>query len=110
MIVISNGRLELSVTPSAYKLIYEPAGWSISQAETDEDVREDFEGEITQGDDEDASESDSESSEKEQEKLSEIPLNEMTSEQIRKYAKQLGVDLTGVKKLSDARNKIRAAL
>jgi hypothetical protein len=102
MIIISNGRLELSVTPSAYKLIYEPAGWSISQAETDEDVREDFEGEITQGDDEDASESDSE--------LSEIPLNEMTSEQIRKYAKQLGVDLTGVKKLSDARNKIRAAL
>lgn len=44
------------------------------------------------------------------EDLSEIPLGEMNSEQLRAYAKQLGVDLKGLNSKRAVRDKIRAAL
>lgn len=42
--------------------------------------------------------------------LSEIPLSQMTDKQLRAYADQLGVDLTGVTSRKAVRAKIRAAL
>lgn len=125
MITITNGRVTLSVTPGAYREVYAPQGFTevTTRATETPQIEPQAQGnnlpevtpEDTTEDNSDASEDKFETNTPEHvadtdEDLSEIPLGEMNSEQLKAYAKQLGVDLRGLNSKRAVRDKIRAAL
>lgn len=117
MIKITNGRVTLMVTPGAYKDIYASQGFhQISElvtkaTETSLNGPEPQNDTAPDPDDEDSSEDNSGCSEDNQdEDLSEVPLNEMDSDQLREYAKKLGVDIRGLTSKKAVRDKIRSVL
>ena len=104
------------VTPGAYKDIYASQGFHpISEfapraTETPLNEPEDHGDTFNEGDDEDASEDNSGCSNEDGSDLSEIPLNEMDSDQLRAYAKELGVDIRGLNSKKAVRDRIRSVL
>lgn len=124
MIRITNGRETLVVTRGAYKDIFKSQGFyetSIETTSADEDVRSVSYGSLSEVTSEIASEDVSvqETDEPEAEEvpevksdveLSEIPLSEMTNDQLREYADQLGVSLKGITSKKAVRDKIRSVL
>ena len=125
MLKITNGKVTLFVTPGAYRDVYAPQGFTEVTAKTshkgkieskiETQIQPDKLPEVTP-EDVTASEFDVSGGEsvsdtpKPTEDLSEIPLSEMDSDQLRAYAKELGVDLSGLTSKKAVRNKIRAAL
>lgn len=128
MLKITNGKVTLFVTPGAYRDVYAPQGFIEVTAKTshkgkieskiETQIQPDKLPEVTP-EDVTASEfdvsggepvSDTPDAPKPTEDLSEIPLGEMDSDQLRAYAKELGVDLSGLTSKKAVRNKIRAAL
>ena len=125
MVQITNGIVTLSVTPGAYKNIYASQGFrevntkTPSKAKVESQIETDISvGTFPEVTPEDATASEfdastvgtvSETPEPDVD-LSEIPLGEMNSEQLKAYAKQLGVDLKGMTSKKAVRDKIRAAL
>lgn len=120
MLKITDGRVTLFVTPGAYRDVYAPQGFSEVTSEATETPQiepETHGGNLSRVTPEDITEDNSEPSEDipepetpEDLDLSEIPLGEMNSEQLRAYAKQLGVDLRGLNSKRAVRDKIKAAL
>lgn len=127
MIEITNGILTLSVTPGAFKDVYAAQGFkeiSKMPEKAPKNVPTDVQSQrgITLPlEPENVSEDRSEPSEdipevKEQkplsrkDELSEIPLNDMTPNQLKEYAKLLGVDTRGLKNKAAIKNKIRSVL
>lgn len=129
MITITNGRVTLSVTPGAYREVYAPQGFTEAKTKTSHkdkiksEIKPEAQGNNLLGvtpedvteDNSNAPEDKFETNIPEQvadtdEDLSEIPLGEMNSEQLRAYAKQLGVDLKGLNSKRAVRDKIRAVL
>lgn len=119
MIIITNGERIFSVTQGAYDSIYEPLGWKkvnepLDQQKSDfktsenSEVKLNTEEVIDTPEDNFVQESDDE--EINSENLSEIPLTDMTSSQLRAYAKELGVDIKGVKSKKVVIERIRAVL
>lgn len=124
MIKITNGLTTLEVTPGAYKDIFSHQGYTpvqsvstnqtempavVSQPDGDKLPGEDSET-VTESISDQETDGDTPEEISEEENLSEIPLGEMTDKQLREYADQLGVDLTGVTSRKAVRAKIRAAL
>lgn len=121
MLKITNGKVTLFVTPGAYRDVYAPQGFTevtTRATETPQIEPEPQGGNLPGVTPEDVTEDNSDASEdasepetpKTSEDLSEIPLGEMDSDQLRAYAKELGVDLSGLTSKKAVRNKIRAAL
>lgn len=121
MLKITNGIVTLSVTSGAYKDVYALQGFQIvtSRAtETPQIEPETQGGNLPEVTPEDVSEDKSDAPEdtlasetpEAVTDLSEIPLGEMNSEQLRAYAKELGVDLKGMTSKKAVREKIKAAL
>lgn len=121
MLKITNGKVTLFVTPGAYRDVYAPQGFTevtTRATETPQIEPEPQGGNLPEVTPEDVTEDNSDASEdisepdtsEQVEDLSEIPLGEMNSEQLRAYAKQLGVDLKGLNSKRAVRDKIRAAL
>lgn len=127
MITITNGRDILKVTPGAFKDIFKAQGfheisdhvnsWAKTPAETPEDLGDNFPGGepkntteaiFAQETDLDTVQDENSLSRKEQ--LAEIPLNEMTPNQLKEYAKLLDVDIRGLKSKSAVKDKIRSVL
>lgn len=127
MVTITNGRTTLKVTSGAYKDIYAPQGFHevipsvstqteitsedvIPAVDTVPEVKDKPLSEDTSGQENENAELPQEFSELSLEELGEIPLGEMSSEQLRRYAKLLGVDLRGMNSKKAVINKIRSAL
>lgn len=124
MIKITNGITEMLVSIGAYKDIYKSQGYkpvSGIVSEASSRPTETPAGSVvkfTSPDPENVSEDNSDVSEDKPSPepeslpadLSEIPLGEMNSDQLRAYAKELGVDLKGLTSKRAVREKIRAAL
>ena len=120
MVKITNGTTEMSVSMGAYKDIYKPQGYSLISDMPSEgssrpvETSTDLVGKFTSHDHKNVSEDKFDASEdkyvSEPEDLSEIPIGEMNSDQLRAYAKELGVDLKGLTSKRAVRDKIRAAL
>lgn len=128
MLKITDGRVTLFVTPGAYRNIYAPQGFKEVNPKTT--AKDKIESKISPeiqpdklpeavpkdvaASEFDASAGDStpttNTPEPYDEDLSEIPLGEMDSDQLRAYAKQLGVDLKGMTSKKAVRDKIKAAL
>lgn len=118
MFCITNGVQTLTVTSGAYTSIYAPQGWkpvsTSTQAEMPEEDEAFLPDKVPDPESENASEAilaqESDDEGDEEENLSEIPLTEMGSAQLRKYAKQLGVDIKGLTSKKAVRDRIRAVL
>lgn len=124
MIKITNGLTTLEVTPGAYKDIFSAQGYtpvegtSVKQTEMPAETPQPTGGNFTEGEPENVPESISEQetddiipeNNSEEIDLSEIPLAEMSDAQLRAYAEQLGVDITGLTSRKAVRNKIKSAL
>lgn len=121
MILIKKGDTTLKVTVGSYqnffsKMGYEPVG-AISSGEASEGYN--YPPEVETPPSEESSqletdeEADSEPAPDDEEAevlLSEIPLSEMTSEQLTTYAEELGVDLSEAHTRKEMRKAIRAYL
>lgn len=123
MVKITNGHLTLAVTLGAFRDIYSAQGYNIvdtsiqtSEASiaTPQPSGGIFNGSGTENVSEDVSDEQTDVSGADEivepVDLSEIPLNEMTNDQLRAYAQQLGVNLKGITSRRAVRDKIRAAL
>lgn len=117
MITITNGRDTLTVTQGAYKDIFKAQGFipvsaeapKMPPSEPDESPRslpEVTEEDITESKFEQVNDD----SESDEENLSEIPLSEMTPDQLKAYATQLGVDIRGIKSKKAVIDRIRSVL
>lgn len=127
MIKITNGKLTLSVTPGAFKDVYAAQGFKAVSDIVDSQTKiapkhvvhlpEETNGEELKHSSEAISvqetgyeETEAEKPADRKEELAEIPLNEMTPEQLREYAKLLGVDIRGLKSKTAVKDKIRSVL
>ena len=127
MITITNGRETLVVTAGAFRDIFKAQGFhDISEIPKNilKNVAIDAEsqgGIISRPSDKnvysDVSEplqdvytAKTEQPKSRKEELAEIPLNEMTPDELREYAKILGVDIRGLKSKSAVKDKIRSVL
>lgn len=121
MLKITNGKVTLFVTPGAYRDVYAPQGFTevtTRATETPQVEPEPQGGNLPGVTPEDVTEDNSDASEdvsktepeETSEDLTETPLSEMNSEQLKAYAKELGVDLSGLTSKKAVRDKIRAAL
>lgn len=125
MVTITNGRETLIVTNGAYNDIFKTQGFYEASVETSSASVETRSGsgvKLPESTPENVSEgiSDEKNGEptvevepepvKTEVDLSEIPLSEMTNDQLREYAKQLGIDLKGITSRKVVRDKIRSVL
>lgn len=118
MLCITNGVQTLTVTSGAYMSIYAPQGWKPVDTSTHAEMLEEDEvfstDRLPDPEPESTTEpilaQESEDESGEEENLSEIPLTEMNSAQLREYAKQLGVDIKGLTSKKAVRDRIRAVL
>lgn len=92
---ITNGVNTHRVSEGAFDSFYKPQGYYKVNEELEE--QEKFDRFIN---------NDEEERNEELELLSTTPVSEMTKEQLKKYAKFLGVDLTGVKNTTQVRERI----
>ena len=118
MIRIQKGSSELTVTRGAYKNFYSKMGYTpVAEAPTPENFEEEYthleedspvleDPTQLRTDPEETAESE-ESLESEELDLSEIPLSDMTSDQLREYAEQLGIDPTEYPSRKELRKAIR---
>lgn len=91
---VTNGHNTHRVSEGAYNAYYKPQGYYIVNEEMEEQER--FDSFIQSDAEED----------KELELLSTTPVSEMSKEQLKRYAKFLGVDLTGVRNTAQVRERI----
>ena len=124
MIKITNGFSTLEVTKGAFKDIFSAQGFSpvcemhVEGSTEPIHANQPVEDKLLNEEPKEASEGNSErntgvpESDKlsDDENLSEIPISEMTNEQLKKYAEQLGVDLSGATTRKAVMSKIRSAL
>lgn len=121
MITITKGDMTLRVTRGAFKDIFKAQGFIEVMPERHSETRAEVSMPSPQVtiplESENTTESVSvqESGEPETEDLSErdlseIPLSEMNDKQLREYANQLGVDISGITSRKAVRNKIRSVL
>lgn len=128
MITITNGVDVIQVTQGAFTDIFKSQGFieiNEKQPETRAEVTMSLSEETIERGDEHVSEAildqksgdpkfettfEEEKSQPEEIDLSEIPLSEMTDKQLKEYAAQLGVDISGITSRKAVRNKIRSAL
>lgn len=117
MLRITNGVITINVTDGAYEEYYQYCGFEVvgspERPETREEVNtspapdsEHFEDSPQSKTDEDDS-YDDEDEELEDEDLSQIPLSEMTVDQLKQYADELGIDYSGIKYKKDLRELIK---
>ena len=117
MLRITNGIITIDVTDGAYDEYYQYCGFEVvGSPERPEEREEVFTSPAPDsGHSEDSTqpktdEYDSEEDEDEldeYEDLSEIPLSDMTTEQLKQYADELGLDYTSIKYKKDLRNLIK---
>lgn len=118
MLRVTNGTITLDVTDGAYAAYYQFCGFEIvGGAERPEEREEVFTSPaLDSGHFEDSSQSKMEQDDpeelecEEEEDLSAIPLSEMTTDQLKRYADELGLDYTGIKYKKELRNLIREHL
>lgn len=123
MVKITNGYLTLNVTLGAFRDIYSAQGYkilntSIQTSGATVATPQSSGGKFTEVDTKNATEVVFEDktdyipadTDAEPVDLSEIPLTEMSNDQLKAYAKQLGIDLKGITSRKAVRDKIRAAL
>lgn len=112
MIRIQKGSSELTVTRGAYKNFYSKLGYTpVAEAPTPENFEEEYthpeEGSPVLEDPTQLGTDPEETAESEELDLSEIPLSDMTSDQLRAYAEQLGLDPTEYPSRKELRKAIR---
>lgn len=95
MIKIKRGTHELEVTQGAFKSIFAPAGYTMVEqpAKALETPEGDEELEL----------------EEEQQELSEKPLSEMSFNELKEYAEQLGIQTSGMRTHQQLKRAIQAA-
>lgn len=117
MLRITNGVITLDVTDGAYDEYYQYCGFEVVGSPERPEEREEvntspapnsghFEDSPQPKTDEDDSEEDEDELD-EDEDLSEIPLSDMTTEQLKRYADELGLDYTGIKYKRELRSLIK---
>ena len=111
MVRITNGSMELTVTRGAFKVFYEPEGFTILECEEDaprlEGINTQPESEDDFEDEENAQNEDSEEEDEDDIDYSEIPLSELSFEQLCDYADQLEIDHDGVRSKKELRILIK---
>ena len=119
MITITNGRLTLTVSNSAYRTMFKSAGYYPLQDEespipsNDTFITEEEENNLDTSYDEenenleDYEDDTAEEEEEEEIDLSEIPLGEMDFYQLCEYADQLGLDRKGIRSKRELRTLIK---
>ena len=123
MIRITNGRITLEVSQSAFETMFKPAGFVLEGSSLSPEVTggsntpEDFrlphlgQQEDEEEDSEDPEPEDSEEDEEEQPvDYSEVPLSELGYEELCDYADQLGLDREGIRSKKELRGIIREHL
>lgn len=95
MIKIKRGTHELEVTQGAFKSIFAPAGYTVVEqpAKAQETPEDDEELEL----------------EEEEQDLSEKPLSEMSFNELKEYAEQLGIQTSGMRTHRQLKQAIQAA-
>lgn len=116
MITITNGHVTLTVSNSAYKTMYQYAGYHpLADEECDTEEGDTFITEEPENtldtfydeETEDSAEFETEEEETEEIDLSEIPLSEMDFYQLCEYADQLGLDRKGIRSKKELRALIK---
>lgn len=127
MVTITNGSLTLTVTPGAFRDVYLAQGFVEINNVSHNTQKTLSKAPVTQGgivsgvDPKNVSEELPEPLESvpavkaakplsRKEELAEIPLNEMTPDELREYAKLLGVNLKGLRSKNAVKDKIRSVL
>lgn len=127
MVTITNGSLTLTVTSGAFRNVYSAQGFKEISNVSHKPQKTLHRAPVVQGgvtlgaEPENASEELSEPLESvpavtaakplnRKEELAEIPLNEMTPDELREYAKLLGVNLKGLRSKNAVKDKIRSVL
>lgn len=117
MITITNGVRAMTVSKGAFKTLFEPNGWKIASL-TDEKLNaEDF---ISEDEKEPESsnlpplvppeDEDEEEVEEEEDEEVEKPISEMTVEELKEYAHELGLDISKAKNKKELRHMISSAI
>lgn len=123
MIRITNGRITLEVSQSAFETMFKPAGFVLEGSSlspevtggsnTPEDFRLPHLGR-QEDEEEDSEEPEPEESEEDEEEqpvdYSEVPLSELGYEELCDYADQLGLDREGIRSKKELRGIIREHL
>lgn len=122
MINITNGVNHMTCTAGAFKEIFAPQGWTrVDTAESsqvgvssqggtsvDQEEEEVEEDELeTAGDDSDEESEDEDEESEADEDLSEKPLGEMSYEELQRFAKLSGLDITGMRSKKEIRQALR---
>lgn len=118
MAKIHKGSQTLEVTKGAYKSIYAPLGWSLetSVEPTQAELPEGEENSSTmppeqpQNDSQQESEGFEAEDEYQDEELSEKPLSEMSFDELKQYASELGLEYVGIRSKKELRALIKSAL
>ena len=123
MIRITNGRITLEVSQSAFETMFKPAGFVLEGSSlspevtggsnTHDDFRLPHLGQ-QEDEEEDSEEPEPEESEEDEEEqpvdYSEVPLSELGYEELCDYADQLGLDREGIRSKKELRGIIREHL
>lgn len=115
MLRITNGTITLDVTDGAYDAYYKFCGFEIVGGAERPEEREEVNtspapdsGHFEDSPQPKMDEDDPEELEREEEEdLSSIPLSEMTTDQLKRYADELDLDYTGIKYKKELRNLIK---
>lgn len=123
MIRITNGRITLEVSQSAFETMFKPAGFVLEgsflspEADGGSNTPDDFRlPHLGQQEDEEEDSEDTEPEESEEEDeeqpvdYSEVPLSELGYEELCDYADQLGLDREGIRSKKELRGIIREHL
>lgn len=122
MAKIHKGSQTLEVTKGAYRAIYAPLGWSLeaSVEPTQAELPEGEENSSTtppeqpqndfQQESEDFEAEDEYQDEDTSEELSEKPLSEMSFDELKQYASELGLEYAGIRSKKELRALIKSAL
>lgn len=117
MLQITNGILTLHVTDGAFYEFYQACGFEIVGGSKRPEQREEVftspangSGRLEDSPQQRMAEDDSSEDEIEDEDLSEIPLSDMSVEQLKRYADELGISYEGIKYKKDLRNLIKEHL
>lgn len=112
MVTITNGKRILVVSKGAFKSLYARKGWEIFSGEenTEEKVKTPENAEICSEESEEYDEPDEcEDAPVEDEEVS-VPLSEMTVAELKAFAKDNDIDISGAKTASDIRSIIEAEM
>lgn len=123
MITINNGSRSMVVTKGTYSQLFKSLGWQIGELNkkeiapiakevkiTEEEIKEHAE-ETTETDAAEVDEeNETDGDDIQNTNLEEKPISDMTPDELKAYATQLGIDFTGVKKAKILRQMIREKL